>query len=109
MSPEPTVAVTDTDAAWERLLDDLDEVAAAGAVELDDDALDRLRAWEPPAGLGPLPSALADRALAVAARLDATVEDLRRALAENRRHAHALTAVPRVLDTSAAAYLDVRA
>ncbi|MFC7879053.1 hypothetical protein [Isoptericola sp. NPDC057391] len=105
MSPERD----GTTAAWTWMLDELDAMAETGGIEVDDEALARLLTWEPPVGLGPLPTALADRALAVAARLGDTVEDLRRALAENRRHARAVTTVPRALDTSAAAYLDVRA
>jgi hypothetical protein len=56
-------------AGWAAALDELEALAltadTTGGAGLDD-AAPRLLAWTPPAGLGPLPVELADRAAAVA-------------------------------------------
>ena len=100
MSREPA-------AAWARVLDDLDEMAAAAGEHADDAAVARLVAWTPPEDLGPLPETLAERALAVADRMASTVERLHRAIRSNRRHARAVTVVTGTTGDRSAAYLDV--
>lgn len=73
------------------------------------EVLDRLVRWTPPADLGRLPASLVDRALEVLAGHAHIVDHLHDAVAENRRHARALSAVPTVHDAPVAAYLDVEA
>jgi hypothetical protein len=106
VSPEERDAAT---AAWAGVLDELDAMAGDAGEHASDDAVARLAAWTPPQGLGPLPPALVERALDVVARLGGTVGSLHAAMANNRRHARALQAVPTAQDTTAAAYLDVSA
>lgn len=104
-------ATTTWGAAWEAALAELElDVAAAEAVLALDHIADapQRSAWTPPAGLGPLPAPLAERARAL---LDRQLEVGRR-LAEaaelSRRHSRAAQAlrqappaVPVYLDTPA--------
>ncbi|WP_449386356.1 hypothetical protein [Cellulomonas soli] len=102
------------DTAWSRALDALEldveqverDLVHAHLVEAD--AVVAAPPWQPPAGLGPLPAALRDRAQAV---LDRQLDLARRtaeALVASRRHAQASQAlrprqveVPVYLDTDA--------
>ncbi|KGM10239.1 hypothetical protein [Cellulomonas bogoriensis] len=99
------------DQAWAEALDalELDVTAAEQMLTMDHIADDPPRdPWAPPAGLGPLPLALADRARAV---LDRQLEVGRR-LAEaadlSRRHSRAAQAL-RSAPPAAPVYLDTPA
>jgi hypothetical protein len=78
-------------AAWEAALDELEmDVADAEALLTGDHMLRDTpvsNAWNPPAGLGPLPLDLRPRADAILARQLAAAEGITRALATNRRQA----------------------
>ncbi len=103
-SPRPTsgppAGAGSFTAAWEQALAELElEVSAA------EDLLGRLhrqaelppatlrQPWAPPAGLGPLPLPLADRARALADRQAHVAEALARAMVLNRRQARAAGAL----------------
>lgn len=102
-------AAPDPHAAWSRVLDDLAAMSAGAGPDAGAEVMDRLVRWTPPTDLGRLPASLVDRALEVLAGHAHIVEHLHDAVAENRRHARALSAVPTVHDAPVAAYLDVEA
>ncbi|MFF2621665.1 hypothetical protein [Oerskovia jenensis] len=102
-------APVDPHADWSRVLDELAAMSAQAGPDAGGDVMDRLVRWSPPTDLGRLPAVLVDRALEVLAGHAHVVEHLHEALAENRRHVRALSAVPTVHDAPAAAYLDVQA
>ncbi len=104
-----TDAVADPHAAWSRVLDDLAAMSAGAGPDAGAEVMDRLVRWTPPTDLGRLPASLVDRALEVLAGHAHIVDHLHDAVAENRRHARALSAVPTVHDAPVAAYLDVEA
>lgn len=87
------------DAAWSQALTELELDVMTAERMLDNDHLPsveevaRLVAWRPPADLGPLPAALADRARALLDRQLATAAALGRALVLNRRQLAAVTAL----------------
>jgi len=98
------------DAAWE---------SALAALELDVDAAEHLLAldhiadappnpWAPPAGLGPLPAPLADRARALVVRQVEVGRRLAEAAALSRRHSRAAEAM-RSAPPSVPVYLDLPA
>lgn len=105
----PAPAPVDPHADWSRVLDELAAMSAQAGPDAGGDVMDRLVRWSPPTDLGRLPAVLVDRALEVLAGHAHVVEHLHEALAENRRHVRALSAVPTVHDAPAAAYLDVQA
>ncbi|MFE4465060.1 hypothetical protein ACFRCR_08040 [Oerskovia sp. NPDC056781] len=102
-------AAADPHAAWSRVLDDLAAMSAGAGPDAGAEVMDRLVRWTPPTDLGRLPASLVDRALEVLAGQAHIVDHLHDAVAENRRHARALSAVPTVHDAPVAAYLDVEA
>jgi hypothetical protein len=104
-----TDAAADLHAAWSRVLDDLAAMSAGAGPDAGAEVMDRLVRWTPPTDLGRLPASLVDRALEVLAGHAHIVDHLHDAVAENRRHARALSAVPTVHDAPVAAYLDVEA
>ncbi|MBD7999929.1 MULTISPECIES: hypothetical protein [Oerskovia] len=104
-----TDAAADPHAAWSRVLDDLAAMAAGAGPDAGGEVMGRLVLWTPPTDLGRLPASLVDRALEVLAGHAHVVDHLHDAVAENRRHARALSAVPTVHDAPVAAYLDVEA
>ncbi|RXR23651.1 hypothetical protein EQW78_13110 [Oerskovia turbata] len=104
-----TDAAADLHAAWSGVLDDLAAMSAGAGPAAGAEVMDRLVTWTPPTDLGRLPASLVDRALEVLAGHAHIVDHLHEAVAENRRHARALSSVPTVHDAPAAAYLDVEA
>ncbi|WP_159807576.1 hypothetical protein [Cellulomonas citrea] len=100
------------DAAWSEALTELEIDVTTAERMLDNDHLPsvdevaRLVAWRPPADLGPLPAALADRARALLDRQLATAAAMGRALVMNRRQ---LAAVAALAPTPAArpVFLDI--
>ncbi|MFF3064686.1 hypothetical protein ACFVQ3_09015 [Oerskovia sp. NPDC057915] len=102
-------AAADTYAAWSRVLDDLAAMSAGAGPDAGAEVMDRLVRWTPPTDLGRLPASLVDRALEVLAGQGHIVDHLHEAVAENRRHVRALSAVPTVHEAPVAAYLDVEA
>ena len=98
------------EAAWDAALRtlELDVIAAEALLTLDHIADAPPDPWAPPAGLGPLPATLADRALAL---LDRQIEVGRR-LAEaadlSRRHLRAVHTM-RAAPPSVPVYLDTPA
>ena len=107
-APGPDVADTPL-AAWTRVLDELAELSAGAGPDAGDSVIRRLVRWTPPTDLGPLPAELVDRALEVLTGQAHVVEHLQQAVAENRRHARAVSTVPVVGSNPPAAYLDVQA
>ncbi len=108
-APDPAPAPVDPHADWSRVLDELAAMSAQAGPDAGIDVMNRLVRWSPPTDLGRLPAVLVDRALEVLAGHAHVVEHLHEAVAENRRHVRALSAVPTVHDAPAAAYLDVQA
>lgn len=101
-------------AAWSSALDALEldveqvERDLVHAHLVDAEALSEPRAWQPPAGLGPLPASLRDRAQAVLERQLDAARRTAEALVASRRHARASQAMrPRQLDVPV--YLDTDA
>ncbi|PZM97414.1 MAG: hypothetical protein DIU79_02620 [Actinobacteria bacterium] len=79
----------DTRAAWVAVLDALERDVAAVEAMLsaphDIDERERVEPWQPPAGLGPLPSDLVPRAERLLARQTAVTRQLTRHMAANRQ------------------------
>jgi hypothetical protein len=98
-------------AAWGRALDRLEADAVAAGQLLDGHVLTDGEPWQPPAGIGPLPAELAQRAVALLDRmlplhgeLATAQEQIRRQLAATRRVTEATSQVRRTslyIDTSA--------
>jgi hypothetical protein len=96
-------------AAWSCVLDEIATMSAVAGPDADEEVVARFARWNPPTGLGRLPADLVDRALEVLAAHAHAVELLQTAVTANRRHVRALSAVPLVAGSPAAAYLDVEA
>lgn len=102
MSPEPTDR-----AAWLEVLAELeDAVVQAGRPDGFDGADADPTPWTPPAGIGPLPEDLAERARTLLASQESAMALLRSAQRTNRSHAGVLRALPHRAGTSSV-YLDV--
>lgn len=96
--------------AWEAALTalELDLGLAERMLTLRDIALDPPDPWRPPAGLGPLPAALADRARALLERQVETGRRVAEAAALARRHARAAQGM-RSAPEAAPVYVDTPA
>ena len=97
--------------AWEQALDDLerslDQAAALVAPGFLLDASDTLPdvSWTPPAGLGPIPASLAERAGQVLDRQLELTQRVEEAVSTARAHLRAVGSM-RTNDTTTAVYLD---
>jgi hypothetical protein len=93
---------------WNAALDRLeDDVHAGLALGLAGGAGDALGTWMPPAGLGPLPAELVDRARRIAAAQLEVSALLTGLQAETAKQRAAARSVPLAHDRAAAAYVDV--
>lgn len=102
-SPPPTpweLALAEVEAG----LDEAEALVAPGYLLEAEPAL-TLGRWAPPAGLGPLPAGLADRALAILDRQGRLAPLLEEAARATRTHLRAVGAM-RTNDTSASVYVD---
>lgn len=110
-APEVPEAPAPVRSAWETALDELDRsmdqaeaLVAPGFLLDDSDELPDL-SWTPPAGLGPIPASLADRAGTVLDRQLALVQRVEEAASTARAHLRAVGSM-RTNDTTTAVYLD---
>lgn len=102
---------------WLAVLDALEltitTAAANGSVALapdgngDDDGAPAVGRWVPPAGLGPIPPDLVDRAQRIREAQRRTVDTLQAAVKDNRQHHALIGAVNGSTARSGAVYLDV--
>lgn len=98
------------DAAWEAALEalELDVTQVEQTLALKEIALEPPDPWRPPAGLGPLPAALADRAQALLERQVEAARRVAEAAALARRHARAAQGM-RSVGEPAPVYVDTPA
>lgn len=99
MSPEASDR-----AAWLEVLAELEDAVARAGRPSGSGA--EPAPWTPPAGIGPLPEDLADRARTLLAAQESTMAQLRDAQRTNRSHAGMLRALPHRAGTTSV-YLDV--
>ncbi|MDQ0094648.1 hypothetical protein [Paeniglutamicibacter psychrophenolicus] len=93
---------------WVRVLDELEEhLARLRDCGNDDERLLEMRSalWRPPANIGQLPAALAPRATALNAAMEALVPEIRQRRDETARQLRAVESVPRE-DRLTSVYLD---
>jgi len=107
----PPEAPAPVRSAWEAALDELDRsmdqaeaLVAPGFLIDDSDVLPDL-SWTPPAGLGPIPAGLADRAVTILDRQLELTQRLEEAASTARAHLRAVSSM-RTNDTTTAVYLD---
>lgn len=102
----PDTPATDHRAAWDVVLHELDQNAERVLAGDDAATLD----FDPPAGLGPLPADLADRARAVGARQQEAIAALTARMGDHRRRVELTDRVAGHMPGSAGrapAYLDI--
>ena len=93
---------------WVRVLDELEEqLAKLRDCGTDDERLLEMPSapWRPPANIGQLPAALAPRAMALSAAMEALAPELRQRRDETARQLRAVESVPRE-DRLTSVYLD---
>lgn len=93
---------------WEVVLDRLEEGVAAAVREMEDpNGAPRIELWSPPAGLGPVPEALAPRMARLIASQKALLESMERRRREFGSQMNAVRQVPLVSTGSRSLYLDI--
>lgn len=107
---ESSVSPSDALPEWDAVLTGLeaDLASALAASDAGGDAPEAER-WQPPVGLGPLPTELEQRARALASAQQAVLAHLRDARDAAARQLSAVRRVPAVRDQAASAFIDARA
>ncbi|WP_035764005.1 hypothetical protein [Arthrobacter sp. H20] len=92
---------------WLVILDTLEEDIAAAEKAQHDDGVTKAGHWDPPSGIGPIPSDLVDRAQRIREAQRRTVAMLQAAVKDNRQHHALIGAVNASTAPNRAVYLDV--